>query len=297
MASTHPIAPAALDPERDERPQGDRILVLSGATSADYQRMLEIRGDRSAPRISYLEGELEIMTPSQPHESIKSLIGRLVEVWCLERDVEFHAVGAWTLEDKTAERGVEPDESYIFGDQPEATRPDLAIEVVWTSGGLRKLEIYRKPGVREVWTWRRGSIRIDVLRGDAYVESPSSEVLAGIDLAQLAGFLDRPTTSAAITARGRGYLVWVVVGLRRPPCGGQGGRAAAVEDGSPARRHLSSTSHTKRTFFTSRPKALWWMLRRGSSSNQRSRECRSSLSESFFLRGAMPGTRPSSMGA
>lgn len=194
------IAPAVLDPARDESPQGDRILVLSDVTWADYQRFMEIRGDRSAPRISYLEGELEIMNPSLPHESIKSVIGRLIEVWCLAREIEFRTVGAWTLQDMRVQRGVEPDESYIFGDQPDATRPDLAIEVIWTSGGLKKLEIYRKLGVREVWTWRLGKIRIDVLRGETYAESPTSEVLAGIDLAQLASFLDRPTTSAAIRA-------------------------------------------------------------------------------------------------
>jgi Uma2 family endonuclease len=184
--------------EHDERPSEDKILLLDGATWADYQRHLEMRGDRSAPRIAYLEGVLEIMSPSLTHESLKSLIGCLVEVWCLERGVEFRTVGSWTIEKKKEQRGAEPDESYVFGDTPDPQRPDLAIEVIWTSGGLDKLEIYRKLEVREVWHWRRGRLTIHVLRGEHYEEVHRSEVLPGIDLAVLAGFLDRPTTSQAI---------------------------------------------------------------------------------------------------
>jgi Uma2 family endonuclease len=187
-----------LDIDRDDRPREDKIVVLSNATWADYQRMLEIRGDHSAPRISYLEGRLEIMSPSETHEDIKSLLGRLVEVFCLERGIEFRTLGSWTLEDKASERGVEPDECYVFGERRPAARPDLAIEVVWTSGGLKKLDIYVRLGVREVWYWRKGRISVHVLRGESYGDASESEVLPGIDLAELASFLDRPTTSAAI---------------------------------------------------------------------------------------------------
>ena len=177
-------------------------MVLEGVTWADYQRLLEIRGDQSGPRIAYAEGRLEIMSPSQDHESLKSLIGRLVEVYCLESGIEFNTYGSWTIEDKSLDRGVEPDECYVFGPARQATRPDLAIEVVWTAGGIRKLDIYRALGVREVWFWRRGALTPYVLNGagDAYAETTSSDVLPGLRLAELASFLDRPTTSAAIRA-------------------------------------------------------------------------------------------------
>jgi Uma2 family endonuclease len=193
------VARAYLERDEDGPPE-DRIVVLRGATWADYQRHLEMRGDRSAPRLAYLEGELEIMSPSLPHEEIKSLIGRLVEVWCLERGIEFKTCGSWTLEKKEADRGVEPDECYVFGVAAASppSRPELAIEVVWTSGGLNKLEIYRKLAVREVWFWKRGRLTVHALRGETYEDTPRSEVLPGIDLDALAGFLDRPTTSQAI---------------------------------------------------------------------------------------------------
>jgi Uma2 family endonuclease len=184
--------------EHDDRPVEDKIVVLHQATWADYQRLLELRGDHSAPRISFLEGDLEIMSPSRSHEAIKSLIGRLVETWCQERGIEFSPYGSWTLEKKEAARGAEPDECYVFGEVAEPTRPDLAIEVVWTSGGLNKLDIYRQLGVREVWYWRSGRISVHVLSGETYQEAQASTVLPGIDLTELAGFLDRPTASRAI---------------------------------------------------------------------------------------------------
>jgi Uma2 family endonuclease len=184
----------------DDTPREDKIVVLHGATWADYQRLLEIRGDRSVPRIAYLDGAIEIKIPSRRHEFLKSVIGRLVEVWCLDRDIEFSPYGSWTLERKEEARGVEADECYVFGTVAEPERPDLAIEVVWTSGGLNKLEIYRKIGVREVWFWRRGRLTAHVLRGDAYTEVSESEVLKGIDLEELVQYLDRPTASQAIRA-------------------------------------------------------------------------------------------------
>jgi Uma2 family endonuclease len=184
--------------DHDDRPSEDKIVVLRNATWADYQRQLEMRGDHSAPRIAYLEGALEIMSPSLSHEALKSLIGCLVEAWCLEKGIEFKTCGSWTLEKKEVHRGVEPDECYVFGTKPEPERPDLAIEVVWTSGGIDKLEIYRELNVREVWFWRRGRITVHALRGETYEQIPGSEVLSGIDLDDLTRFLDRPTTSQAI---------------------------------------------------------------------------------------------------
>ena len=62
---------------------------------------------------------------------------------------------------------LEPDECYLIGDQARDT-PDLAIEVVWTSGGIDKLEIYRRLGVREVWRWKDSRIEVYVLREQHY---------------------------------------------------------------------------------------------------------------------------------
>ena len=128
------------------------------------------------------------------------MIGCLVEAWCFERGVAIRR-GSWTLK-TSVERGVEPDECYVIGEGQEADRPDLAIEVIWTSGGIGKLEIYRKLGVREVWIWSKGRIAPHALRGDQYQELGTSEVLAGIDLELLVGFVAvKPMTTAVLQYR------------------------------------------------------------------------------------------------
>jgi Uma2 family endonuclease len=173
-------------------------IVLAFATWSDYQRFIEQRADRSVPRLAYLNGRMELMRPSQDHESIKSTIGALVEVWCLERKIDFQTFGSWTLENEEAARGVGPDECYVFSAQHRPERPDLAIEVIWTSGGLDKREIYHALGVPEIWFWKRGTIRAYVLNGKTYREQTESQALPGIDLKALSTFIDRPTTSQSI---------------------------------------------------------------------------------------------------
>lgn len=194
--------PAPLVAKAEPPPPADDIVVLRNATWADFQRMLEIRGDHPVPRLSYLEGVLELMTPSRPHEAIKSMIGRLVDAWCLERGIGITPYGSWTLESKETERGVEPDECYVLGETAEPERPDLAIEVIWSSGSLNKLEIYRKLNVREVWIWKAGKIELFALRGEQYVPIAQSELLPGIDLPLLLRFVDvRPMTRAVTDYR------------------------------------------------------------------------------------------------
>ena len=181
----------------NDAPTDDQIVVLYNLTWQDYQRLLAARGDVSSPRMSFLKGALEIMSPSRSHESITSRIGCLVEAYCMLKGIELEAVGSWTLKDEKLEQGLEPDECYIVGEH-DSDRPDLAIEVVWTSGGINKLEVYRSLGVREVWYWRLGKITIHLLRDDVYEQAAASTALPGIDLEQLASFLDRPKMTQAV---------------------------------------------------------------------------------------------------
>lgn len=198
----------ALLETRDDRPTEDHVVQMDGATWNDYERLLEIRGDRSAPRIAYLDGRIEIMSPSRDHEGIKSLIGRLVEAYCLHAGIRFMPFGSWTIKDRNKQSGAEPDECYVFGSE-DTPRPHLAIEVVWTSGRLDKLEVYRRLGVAEVWYWQRGRIQPYLLRDDRYMPVERSACLPGLDLDLLVQFLDRPSAydairdfQAALTLRG-----------------------------------------------------------------------------------------------
>lgn len=165
---------------------------------ADYEGYLALRGERSAPRIAYLDGTLELMSPSKQHERFKSYIGRLIEAYALERGLELSPYGSWTLRNGPKEAGIEPDECYLVGSDQERETPDLAVEVVWTSGGIDKLEIYRRLGVAEVWFWKDGALTIHALEGDRYEARARSRFFPGLDTTLVLRCLDLPSVTQAV---------------------------------------------------------------------------------------------------
>jgi Uma2 family endonuclease len=177
-------------------PTADRRVVLAGATWEHYELELAMRGESSVPRLAYLEGALELMSPSRDHERITSYLGRLIEVYAEHVDIELSPYRSWTL--KTAgTAGGEPEECYIVGADQSKDRPDLVIEVVWTSGGIDKLAIYQRLGIDEVWFWIAGRLEVHALRGSTYVRVPRSHWLPGLDLDLMCSFVDRRSVHVA----------------------------------------------------------------------------------------------------
>lgn len=84
----------------DDRRDEDPFVVRHGVSWSEYLQALDERGEHSAPRIAYLEGLLEIMSPGKSHERLSRTIGYLIGVWCAEHDIKFTPFGAWTLQDK-----------------------------------------------------------------------------------------------------------------------------------------------------------------------------------------------------
>jgi Uma2 family endonuclease len=168
-----------------------------------YEALLAWRGERSGTRMTYLEGELELMTPSIDHEDLKKRFGRLVEAWADEMDLVLEGAGSWTIRDELVDRGAEPDECYVLGSLKGRKAPDFAIEVVWTHGGIDKLEVYRKLGVREVWIWKSGALSFHALRGTSYARTARSAILPELDPELFARCMARPSqTDAVMTLRG-----------------------------------------------------------------------------------------------
>jgi Uma2 family endonuclease len=188
-----------LTPLRGEYvPTADQRVVTYAVPWAAYEAQLALRGERGVPRIAYLEGAMELMSPSKDHERIKSFIGRLIEAYALERGIDLSPYSAWTLKSDAQRSGLEPDECYLVGDQTRDV-PDLAIEVEWTSGGLDKLAIYRRLSVKEVWVWRASGIDVHVLDADGYKRPTRSELFPELDVTLLASFIDSPTVLQAVT--------------------------------------------------------------------------------------------------
>jgi Uma2 family endonuclease len=162
----------------------DHFVYLHDVSWELYEALLAARGESSVPRMTYLEGELELMSPSKYHEADKKRLARLLEAWAEEAGIMLEGIGSWTLKNRRKKRGAEPDDCYTVGRiaKSERDRPDIAIEVIWTSGGIDKLDVYRKLGVGEVWFYERGTLQFFELRGDRYAAIPRSVVLPNVDV-------------------------------------------------------------------------------------------------------------------
>jgi Uma2 family endonuclease len=161
----------------------DQRVYLHDVSWQAYEALLAWRGEWSGLRVTYLEGVLELMSPSIDHEDQKTKLARLLEAWTDENGIRCEGVGSWTIKKKSAKRGAEPDECYIVGvpSLKGVKAPDIAIEVIWTSGGIDKLDVYRKLAVREVWIWHVDELAFHLLRGDKYVRALRSAVLPAFD--------------------------------------------------------------------------------------------------------------------
>jgi Uma2 family endonuclease len=164
-------------------------IPLYGVSWEQYEAMIAAVGSRPQLRMTYLEGLLEIMTISAEHEMLKKMIARLIEIYALEKDIDLFSCGSATYRSAAVARGLEPDESYCVNTRKEF--PDFAIEVVLTSGGLDKLNVYQGLGISEVWFWKDGKLIVQRLQadGNAYTPASQSVLLPDLDLDLLATYI------------------------------------------------------------------------------------------------------------
>jgi len=176
--SSDPVPPGLYVPTADER-------IVMHVDWGGYQSLLALRGgeDGRRPKLAYLDGAVELMSPSYGHERMSRRIGQAITLYCLELGIPINGYGSWTLNDETRAAGAEPDECFVFADEPITRhRPDLVIEVSWTRGGIDKLEIYRRLGVAEVWFWDDDKITVYSLGPDGYSRRERSTWVPELDL-------------------------------------------------------------------------------------------------------------------
>ena len=190
----------ALDDSEERR-------VLSQVSWTQYEALLTRVGESSSYRVQFLEGLLEIVAPSRRHESGKTRIGTLLEIYFLETDTDYYPMGSTTLRKQDKQAGAEPDESYCIGSDQDI--PDLAIEVIIISGSINRLELYRRLGVQEVWFWERNHLTLYSLQEETptqlvktagYARIPKSSLLPELDIDLLANCIQNPNPLAAAKA-------------------------------------------------------------------------------------------------
>ena len=159
-----------------------------------WETFVELAEQRrgSVPRMTFDNGVLELMSPRRQHESIGSLIGRLVETYTEIKGIEIQSVASTTFKRKDLQKAFEADESYYIH-HAEQIRPkeeidlaidpppDLVIEVEITSSAIRKLRLFAAMGVPEVWRHDGERLQMFALRDDQYESIDSSNSLPGLN--------------------------------------------------------------------------------------------------------------------
>ena len=141
---------------------------------------------------SYLDGELQLMTTSVPHEEFKELIGWLVAALADVRGLFLKPLGNVTLRRAVRTRGLEPDDcfyldmrrgAYASCTPEELPPPDLVLEVEVSRTVLDRLPIYAALGVPEVWrcdgTGETTMLELNAV-GTDYEEITESRMFPGV---------------------------------------------------------------------------------------------------------------------
>ncbi|NJO73515.1 MAG: Uma2 family endonuclease [Leptolyngbyaceae cyanobacterium RM1_406_9] len=175
----------------------DDYMVIPAIAWEQFEAIATAFQDIPGVKLSYLDRCVEIMTTGDEHEDLKKTIAILLEAYMRAKGIRFYGRGAPTLGSR--EQGVrrEPDESYNIGTKKGI--PDFLIEVVITSGGLDKLESYKRIGIPEVWFWIDNELLVYQLQDRQYQPATHSQFLPDLDLVLLTQYISFEDQYDAVT--------------------------------------------------------------------------------------------------
>lgn len=176
-------------------------IVLDNVSWDLYEQLLSDLDGRPI-RVTFDNGDLEMMAPLPLHEKWKTRLGRLIEAMSEELDIDIEPLGSTTFRREDLSKGLEPDECYYIShaasvrgkDELDLTvdpPPDLAVEVDITHRSIRREPIYAALGVPELWRFDGLHLKVLVLRDGTYDPSPTSTVFPFLRLTEFESFLLR----------------------------------------------------------------------------------------------------------
>jgi Uma2 family endonuclease len=201
-------------------PKGVQRLVLTDISWKAYEMIGEALRDRGAIRLTYANGNLEIMVTSHEHEKFKVKFGRLLETLAEEFELSIEPGGNMTFQQKEIEEAMEPDQCYWIAheahmrdkrdwDAKADPPPDLFMEIEISRSFMDRLSICAHLGVPEIWTFDGEKIRVRLLqKNKTYKESPASPTFPGIPIDGMAPFL-QPTKTRGYLDMLRAFRQWV----------------------------------------------------------------------------------------
>jgi Uma2 family endonuclease len=171
-----------------------------------YVTLLRLRGERSWPRMIYLDGTVWLMSPAYPHERLKKRLGWVVEEIVRTFGIPCVATASTTFRRRVKKGGVEGDQTYYLANEGRIRGkdkihlrtdppPDLAIEAVYSHDADEAVEVYRRFHVPEVWVCDEAELVVLILQPDGqYARSATSAAFPFLTAAEIHDWAVRPQT-------------------------------------------------------------------------------------------------------
>lgn len=139
-------------------------VILHGITWETYNRLVEDQMGKREVRLSYDDGDLQIMVESAKHGKLAGILGEIVSEIGDLFEMDFITVGSATFRKEKGRKGFEPDDSFYFQNADLIRRkddidltvdppPELIIEIDVTSPSLPRFPIFAEIGVPEIWRY------------------------------------------------------------------------------------------------------------------------------------------------
>jgi Uma2 family endonuclease len=203
-----------------QRPPARDCLRLSSVDWKTYTRLLRVFEERPGYRLTYDQGELEIMAPSFRHDHPGYLLGHFVMLLTEELGLPVCPGGSVTVRKKKKQRGLEPDECFWIAnaaalagvddlDLSVHPPPDLALEIDVTSSSLDRMSIYETLQVPEVWRMEGGGLTFHALSAGQYQQVTHSLSFPKVTPADLLPFVQAAHQAADKNDVIRQFRAWV----------------------------------------------------------------------------------------
>lgn len=204
--------------------EAGQYIRVSDVSWSEYQKLLKWRDDwRPGIRLTYDQGDLQIMVVTNPHERLRKALALLLESWLEETGGEYVPSGQLTHQREDLKKGFEPDECYYIQNwkKVSGTRqinfmkdppPDLMIEVEFSRKVDNRLPIIAAFKIPEVWRYNGEELVILQLqpRKRQYVEVEYSRAIPDFPFDEAPRFLEMAVSGHVSYAEiGRAFRKWI----------------------------------------------------------------------------------------
>lgn len=177
-----------------------RRVAFHGLSWKQYEMILKVFQDQRL-RHSFSHGTLEIMSPLYLHEREKCNLGRFLELLSYELNIDMYNGGSLTMKRRRNGKGLEADECFYIQNAAAVENkktidfevdppPDLVVEIELTSNIVKRLPIYAKLGVPEIWRFDGKLLEVLLLGAEGkYQKSEKSLALPFLPMEKVSALI------------------------------------------------------------------------------------------------------------